>query len=537
MRITKLSLTHYRGAESLHLELDPHLNVFIGVNGSGKSTVLDAVAIMLSWAVNRIKSVGASGRPIAEADITNGFSSASINIACTSDNQIITWKLAKSRKGHNQQENHSNFNQLSDFAKKTQTRILETNKNTSLPLFIYYPVNRAVLDIPLKINNKHSFDILSIYNESLTSGTDFRVFFEWFREREDLENEEKKYFKSLILSRRVISELENHIKIGIRIRDFAESSDIQEENVNQSDYHKAIASLYSVWKNTCSSILYDIDEFTNSGETFYSDFQEATKSSIIKSNNINTAINAIYSAINHSKENIELGNFIVENSEDLKDFQLTFVRIALQKMLPDFTDFSIRRRPLRMEVKKNKKIFIINQLSDGEKCLIALAGDLARRMVIANPTKKNPLEGNGIVLIDEIDLHLHPKWQRNIIPRLTEVFPNCQFIISTHSPHVINHVQPENIFLLDQTPEGIVASHPSKSYGNNADRILEDLMGLETTRPDAVFQELRNIFSLIGSNSLSEAVEKIADLKKKIGTDPEIVKAEVLLARKEIIGK
>jgi predicted ATP-binding protein involved in virulence len=537
MRITELSITHYRGAESLHLDLDPHLNVFIGVNGSGKSTVLDAVAIMLSWAVNRIRSVGASGRPIAEADITNGFSSTSIDITCSSENQIITWKLAKSRKGHNQQENHSNFNQLSDFAKKTQTRILETNERTDLPLFVHYPVNRAVLDIPLKINNKHSFDILSIYNDSLTRGTNFRAFFEWFREREDLENEEKKSFKSLTLSKKVISELEDYVKIGIRIRDFTENNDIQEENVNQSDYYKAIASLYSIWRNTCSDILSDIDEFTNSGERFYSDFQEATRPSTIKSSNVNTAINAIYSAISHSKENIELGNYIIENSEDLKDFQLIFVRVALQKLLPDFTDFSIRRRPLRMEVKKNKKIFTINQLSDGEKCLIALVGDLARRMTIANPTKDNPLEGSGIVLIDEIDLHLHPKWQRNIIPRLTEVFPNCQFIISTHSPHVINHVQPKNIFMLDQKSEGIIATHPSKSYGNNANRILEDLMGLETTLPDDIFKELRDIYHCIGQNLLVEAKEKVTALKRKIGTDPEIVKAEILIARKEILGR
>jgi recombinational DNA repair ATPase RecF len=130
MRITELSLKHYRGAELLHLELDPHINVFVGVNGSGKSTVLDAVVIMLSWAVNRIKSVGASGRPIAEADITNGFSSASINIKCSNDNQIITWKLAKSRKGHNPQDNHSNLNQLSDFTKKIQIKILEDSGQT-----------------------------------------------------------------------------------------------------------------------------------------------------------------------------------------------------------------------------------------------------------------------------------------------------------------------------------------------------------------------------------------------------------------------
>jgi predicted ATP-binding protein involved in virulence len=438
MRIREISLRYYRGAESLNLELDPSLNVFAGVNGSGKSTVLDAVAIMLSWAVSRIKSTGASGRPIAETNITNGHSSAAIGIVCIDGQQEISWRLAKSRKGHGSPDVQSNLNNLSEFAKKIQATIAEKNENANLPLFVYYPVNRAVLDIPLKIRHRHSFDLLSAYDEALIGGANFRTFFEWFREREDLENEQKKIFIESLIDRQ-----ESH-----------ERSDSISLEVSQS-----------------------------------------------------------------------------------KDFQLAIVRDALQKFLPEFTDFSIRRSPLRMEVKKNGKILTVNQLSDGEKCLIALVGDLAKRMSIANALRENPLEGDGIVLIDEIDLHLHPQWQRTVIPKLIEVFPNCQFMISTHSPHVINHVRPENLFLLEQSSTGLSASHPSKSYGNNADRILEDLMGLSTTRPDEVFQELQQIYDLIGRGLLSEATQQIEKLKAKTGPDPELVKAEVLIRRKELIGK
>ncbi|WP_052507359.1 AAA family ATPase [Desulfonatronovibrio magnus] len=151
--------------------------------------------------------------------------------------------------------------------------------------------------------------------------------------------------------------------------------------------------------------------------------------------------------------------------------------------MPELTDLAVRRNPLRMEVKKNGQALIVNQLSDGEKCLMAMVGDLARRMAIANPNLDDPLHGKGVVLIDEIDLHLHPKWQRLIVPRLTEAFPNCQFVISTHSPHVLTHVKPENIFLLSLDKEGMSAQKPAESYGKNVDRILEDIMGLETTRP------------------------------------------------------
>ena len=168
---------------------------------------------------------------------------------------------------------------------------------------------------------------------------------------------------------------------------------------------------------------------------------------------------------------------------------------------------------------------------------MAMVGDLARKMAIANPVRDNPLVGEGIILIDEIDLHLHPKWQRMVIPKLTAIFPNCQFIISTHSPHVITHVQPECLYLLEQTSTGMMAQRPRESYGKNTDRILEDLMGLETTRPDKVSLELDRLYEEIDQGQLVDARQKIADLKTEIGEDPELVKAEVLIKRKEIIGK
>ena len=90
-----------------------------------------------------------------------------------------------------------------------------------------------------------------------------------------------------------------------------------------------------------------------------------------------------------------------------------------------------------MEVVKDGEVFNIEQLSDGEKSLIAMIGDLARRLSIANPGVREPLHGRGIVLIDEVELHLHPAWQRDILPRLMNTFPNVQFMVTTHSPLVL----------------------------------------------------------------------------------------------------
>ncbi|MBE8993198.1 AAA family ATPase [Microcystis aeruginosa] len=418
MKIKSIKLINYRGAVSLNIDFHRQLNVFIGVNGAGKSTILDSLAIMLSWLVNRLKNTNASGRQMSETEINNGQGTAIIEITGVTENsQEITWKIVKTRTGYIHAGERSNFSQLNDYTKKIQWQITERQGQINLPLFVYYSVNRAVLDIPLKIRTKHQFDSLRAYENALTSGSDFRTFFEWFREREDLENENRKY-----------------------------------------------------------------------GFCF-------------------------------------------------PDPQLEAVRETIERFLPDFTNLSVRRNPLRMEVTKKNEIVTVNQLSDGEKCLIAMLGDLARRMAIANPQNPDPLTGNGVIIIDEIDLHLHPQWQRFVVPKLLEVFPNCQFFISTHSPNIITHVQPESLHFMEQTEMGIKFHPVQESYGKNVDRILEDLMGLETTRPKEIAEALKDIYEQISQNQLEAAKNKINDLRAKIQDDPELIKAEVIIRRKEIIGK
>ena len=426
MKIKSIKLINYRGAVSLNIDFHRQLNVFIGVNGAGKSTILDSLAIMLSWLVNRLKNTNASGQQISETEINNGQWTAIIEITgVTEDSQEITWKIVKTRTGYIHAGERSNFSQLNEYTQQIQRQITEHQGEINLPLFVYYSVNRAVLDIPLKIKTKHQFDSLSAYENALTSGSDFRTFFEWFREREDLENENRKYREA---------------------------------------------------------------EIKPEGFCF-------------------------------------------------PDPQLGAVRETIERFLPDFSNLSVRRNPLRMEVTKKNKIVTVNQLSDGEKCLIAMLGDLARRMAIANPQNPDPLKGNGVIIIDEIDLHLHPQWQRFVVPKLLEVFPNCQFFISTHSPNIITHVQPESLHFMEQTEMGIKFHPVQESYGKNVDRILEDLMGLETTRPKEIAEALKDIYEQISQNQLEAAKNKINYLRAKIQDDPELIKAEVIIRRKEIIGK
>lgn len=135
----------------------------------------------------------------------------------------------------------------------------------------------------------------------------------------------------------------------------------------------------------------------------------------------------------------------------------------------------------------------LRQLSGGTRTQLALVLDLARRMCQANP--KQGVDGEALVLIDEIDLHLHPKWQQTVVGQLRRAFPNVQFIMTTHSDQVLSSVKPESILLLDRRSGALTVRHPEHSYGRRSEDILEDEMG--TPARAALQDELAEYESLV----------------------------------------
>lgn len=145
------------------------------------------------------------------------------------------------------------------------------------------------------------------------------------------------------------------------------------------------------------------------------------------------------------------------------DPMLKCTKTAIEAMIGNVTNLRIRRNPVRMVADKSGKEIRVDLLSDGEKCTLAMFGDLARRLALANPGLENPLEGEGIVLIDEIELHMHPLWQRKILRVLRDTFPNIQFIITTHSPQILGEADDRyNIYVLSETDDGGCSVHSIK---------------------------------------------------------------------------
>ena len=174
----------------------------------------------------------------------------------------------------------------------------------------------------------------------------------------------------------------------------------------------------------------------------------------------------------------------------------------------------------------------VTQLSDGERGTLAMVLDLTRRLAQANPHLADPAaEAEAIVLIDEIDLHLHPRWQRDVIHSLTAVFPKCQFIATTHSPQVISEVSHDRIQIMDPKvrPDGVY--RPGHSFGVDSSRILEELMDV-SPRPKAIQDQLKRISDLARPESLATAREELAHLATKLGlgeSDPDVVRLSTLL--------
>ena len=163
-----------------------------------------------------------------------------------------------------------------------------------------------------------------------------------------------------------------------------------------------------------------------------------------------------------------------------------------------------------------------SSLSDGFKSFIGWTGDLLGHLVDVCPQGRQISDVPGIVLVDEVDLHLHPEWQRSVIPTLAKTFPKIQFVFTTHSPLVVSSVQQQNVFLTDVTADGSAAIRQLEEYvhGRSIEQLLlSSYFGLETTRPDAfvsasdaLFQEaaagnseaaLSYLESLVGSDALS----------------------------------
>ncbi len=440
MHLDELHIQNFRCFEEISFKFPPdNISVIVGINGAGKSSLLDAIANLLmklltyiteiqldDWVESTIETIDENDQIFMKlTDIKYGKKQALLDIKI-SDNRYgsISWDIIKKQKKGIELKSEQIMSYM-DYLEEQ----LELNREFNLPVLFYYRTHNMMLHsesiYPKDDDNQYEIKQLNAYRGYFNPQiNNFQDFFFWFRVEEDYENE-------------------------IRLR-----QDNNYRNPNLEVIRKAIEKFLEGFPNT---------HFSN----------------------------------------------------------LRVVRTQYHRN-PD-----VNSSPLSLIITKNDQDFNLDQLSDGEKTVLMLVTDLARRLAIANPgLGVDALQGEGIVLIDEIDLHLHPQWQRIVIPSFTRTFPNCHFIVTTHSPQVLSQVNRENVFILEDYKLVEVTPH---TYGKDSNSILYELMDVNA-RPREVQDKIDACFNLIDEEKLAEAKIKLQELADLLGEDDlEIVRAKTLI--------
>ncbi|MDE0521847.1 MAG: AAA family ATPase [Boseongicola sp.] len=193
---------------------------------------------------------------------------------------------------------------------------------------------------------------------------------------------------------------------------------------------------------------------------------------------------------------------------------------AVQEVLKSIAGDSISLRSRKPDGSMDRMLFLTKEgqsdipfeaLSGGETAYFLLAVDLARRLLLEFPGS-NLAEAPGFVCIDEIELHLHPAWQREILTALIDLFPRCQFVVTTHSPQVIGSVAARHVRLLSSDDAGNVSvTEPIASLGRDSNYVLAGIM--DTPEQDPRVDDLFEKFDrLVDEGLLDEAGEVLDEL-------------------------
>jgi len=476
IKLNSLELTNIRSFIQCQVQFDEQLTILIGINGSGKTTILDSILEHLSLVLNEIFLQKKYNPFFSKKDIR--YSTESASSKCSLNLSYLDWANSESEDNTIESENDSNRNE-DDSNKETTIvpdRILRTVENAES----YITFNkRGNVDYEPKIlqeisSNKEEYDL----SKHAVYGLRFSELYH-----------ETAYDNIPIIAYYncgVINSVTEYGNKPISLKKVLD--DVYNESFNTERY--SFQNFYDWYDLRYRLYLQDKND-------------KYGKQVLI----VNEAIENFYNDSEYSK---------------IQD-----VRIKYDLEKSEFCIFKI---------KNNEKIPITtSQMSAGEKMTLVLVADIAFRLITANQgyisEDKSPLlHGQGIVLIDEIDLHLHPTWQRKIVTKLREIFPNIQFVITTHSPEILSEIKDGTVFKIEN---GVLSK--MYTYGKDLNYLNAEIG--DRVRPVSVQQSLDNLFLLINNNQIEEAEREIEVLERDIQDKTVFITAKSLIKRKKLIGR
>jgi predicted ATP-binding protein involved in virulence len=460
MKIKNLTLGKYRAFDFLELDFHPQVNVIAGINGIGKSSILNALNILIYKALPQFT------RARFQKDISFVTEDVSVN-------------------------------------------------KSEMVAQVYFSEEKEVYFLSIIA----TFDEMKIFEQVQKEYEQIR-FSSSISERKttDWDEEREKRFKL----RNTIEEYKSLLtgELEVRTRNRLESSELRHQLRNRTDHPVYI---YFGSTRQIPLKLMRPKRRLSRESTYFNGINSAYQEALVE-----RAVDFAEFMVWYEAK-LELANQYGENH--LKTIQA--LEQAIRDFMPDFENLRIEKEPKpHLVIYKNSVPLNLNQLSDGEKGLLAILFDITRRLSVANPTLKNPVrDGEGVILIDELELHLHPSWQRDALRRLTATFQNCQFIITTHSPQIIGEVPAECIRFLTRDENGkVIQWTPPQALGLDSNRVLEELMGVPS-RNAVTDAQLQELFRTVDAEDFVAARAMIAKIQKTLGNeDPEITRAEALIS-------
>jgi predicted ATP-binding protein involved in virulence len=455
MKLTKVEITNFRCFESLTVPLHPDINVIVGVNGAGKTTILDAVAIALY-------------------DIV----------------------AANSGKGKRQKRAQSAALRPTDIHIPLGSRDAVTGR-------------RDFVQIRAQAGDYYE---LPEFPTSTPGGEPNRI--EWtdyiqYRPPNDFSYDSSK---------------------AERLSDIYRYFDALWREVRQSDARALIAFPVVAYYRANRRITH----MPSMGDIFSMRLERegAFQDALIAGSNYKAMCQWFY-----LRENQELRERLqIREESDFEFSDLKAVRTALALALDNVSRVFFDNSPPSLKVEftntnENPRVLELEQLSDGYRNLLAVILDFARRLAQAHPNWDNSLEAPGILLIDEVELHLHPQWQQRIIPNLRKVFPNTQLIVATHSPQVLTTVDRDKISILKENTLHVASS---STYGAESSRVMLEVMETESRPPDNQFtKELQELFGLINRGELNEASKVCEELSRTRPDEPALIEARTIIKNRQ----
>jgi len=216
---------------------------------------------------------------------------------------------------------------------------------------------------------------------------------------------------------------------------------------------------------------------------------------------------------------------------------LDAMRTAARRAVDTITDLDVREhedKPPTLVATKEGTPIDVRWLSDGERSLLALVLDITRRLAQNQPHLRDPVKnGEAVVLIDELDLHLHPSWQKRIPGMLTTTFEKCQFVCTTHSPLIIGETEPQRVMLLGTGQPEVPSA--SQSFGLDANLVLRWVMGEQDVQASDALQLIREAHALLDEAETDEDLERVLDVAERLrrvqrGTTPDVIEIESAVA-------